>query len=62
MQVDCCAWVVSIFQRVHKLFGDLLSKRHIIAAASPNPPFTTWTINSTHVISLQEQKSILNLD
>lgn len=42
MQVDCCAWVVPIFQRVHKLFRDLLSKRHIITAASPYPPSATW--------------------
>lgn len=48
MEIDCCARVVSIFQGIHKLFGDLLSKRHVIAAASPYPPFTTCTNNNAH--------------
>lgn len=41
MQVDSCARIVPTFERVHKLFGDLLSKRHIITTASPNPSSTT---------------------
>lgn len=41
VQVDCCARIVPTFERVHKLFGDLFSKRHVITAASPDPSSAT---------------------
>lgn len=58
MQVDRCARVMPIFQRVHKLFGDLLPKSNIVTASSPNPPYTAWDKIAHDIISLQEYKPI----
>lgn len=44
MQVDRGARVVTIFQRVHKLFSDSFSKVNIVTATSPNPSTTTFEI------------------
>jgi len=50
VQVDCCPGVVPTFQRVHEQFGDLLSERHVITAASPNPAPATWGVNNAHSV------------
>lgn len=53
VQVDCGARVMPIFQRVHKLFGDLLSKCCVITAASPNPSSATWGLRIHTVIHFE---------
>lgn len=35
--------ILSLFQAVHKEFGDPFPKFHIVAAASPDPAMTSYT-------------------
>lgn len=35
--------ILSLFQAVHKEFGDPFAKFHIVAAASPDPAMTSYT-------------------